>query len=355
MDQPPPLLATTTTTTTTTMMLRGVVSSAVRDAVALAGFFGGGTSSSSFWGKKDDGNDGATNILWAFLVLACASFVAHEALHAMSARALPSRFFFGAEKWARLAPHRRAQVLHAPNQILNGLVAGTVVETTRFPSEMKKNGKFDVGTRTTKRGVVGKFITKVLGGGGGKRLGNRKKAALFKRSTIVAMAASCGYLMYDFLLLTIFDRKNMLRAHGRRQYAIYVFHHLLPLLMWPLALHHGTFEYFVAWGVRSELSQAAMGLRTICIGMGILDTAFGVIVQLSFVGLFFWVRMWPLLDNIVSIAKADWFAENVPRWQVPFAWMSVPLPLILNVYWWFMIMGAFWKVVSGEKKRKKEA
>ena len=74
---------------------------------------------------------------------------------------------------------------------------------------------------------------------------------------------------------------------------------------------------------------------------GILDTAFGVIVQLSFVGLFFWVRMWPLLDNIVSIAKADWFAENVPRWQVPFAWMSVPLPLILNVYWWFMIMGAF--------------
>ena len=85
---------------------------------------------------------------------------------------------------------------------------------------------------------------------------------------------------------------------------------------------------------------------------GILDTAFGVIVQLSFVGLFFWVRMWPLLDNIVSIAKADWFAENVPRWQVPFAWMSVPLPLILNVYWWFMIMGAFWKVVSGEKKEE---
>ena len=340
-----------------------VLSSAVRDAVALVAFFGGGTSSSSsssssssfsLRGKEDDGNDidGSNGILWAFLVLACASFIAHEALHAVSARALPSRFFFGAEKWARLPPHRRAQVLHAPNQILNGLVAGTVVETTRFPSEMKKNGKFDVGT--TKRGVVGKFITKVLGGGG-KLLGNGKKAALFKRSTIVAMAASCGYLMYDFLLLTIFDRKNMLRAHGRRQYAIYVVHHLLPLLMWPLALQHGTFEYFVAWGVRSELSQAAMGLRTICIGMGILDTAFGVIVQLSFVGLFFWVRMWPLFDNVVSIAKADWFAENVPRWLVPFALISVPLPLILNVYWWFMIMGAFWKVVSGGKKRKKEA
>ena len=145
----------------------------------------------------------------------------------------------------------------------------------------------------------------------------------------------------------------MLRAHGRRQYAIYVFHHLLPLLMWPLALHHGTFEYFVAWGVRSELSQVAMGLRTICIGMGILDTAFGVIAAVEFCRVVLLGENVAFADNIVSIAKADCSPRTFQRWQVPFASMSVPLPLILNVYWWFMIMGAFWKVVKGKKGRRK--
>jgi hypothetical protein len=62
--------------------------------------------------------------------------------------------------------------------------------------------------------------------------------------------------------------------------------------------------------------------------------------------------MWPLLDHVRSMAKADWFAENVPGWQLPFAFFTVPVPAMLNVYWWFMIMGAFWKVVSGGNKKK---
>jgi hypothetical protein len=40
---------------------------------------------------------------------------------------------------------------------------------------------------------------------------------------------------------------------------------------------------------------------------------------------------------------------------LPFAFFTVPVPAMLNVYWWFMIMDAFWKVVSGGNKKKKEA
>lgn len=292
-------------------------------------------------------------ILRYFFSLAFLSFLTHELLHLTSALIFP-KYLFGEKKWEKLAKHRRAQVVHAPNQILNGLLAGQVVRGSleRFPSAMKKNGKFDVGRRletTRGGGLFGGFLNALTKGG---VLGGEKKAVTFRRTTVLATAASCGYLMYDFLLLTIFDRKNMLRAHGRRQYMIYIMHHVLPLLMWPVATRYGTFEYFVAWGVRSELSQAAMGLRTVCIGMGILDTIYGVIVQLNFVGVYFWVRMWPLLDHVRSMAKADWFAENVPRWQLPFAFFTVPVPAMLNVYWWFMIMGAFWKVVSGGNKKK---
>ena len=277
-----------------------------------------------------------------FFAFAFVSFLAHECLHFASEKLFPSRFIFGEKRWSKLPEHRRSQVIHAPNQIFNGLLAGSLVKGSleRFPSALKKNGKFDIGRRVVSSGGL---------------FGKGAKAVLYKRSTVLATAASCGYLLYDFLLLTIFDRKNMLRAHGRRQYTIYIMHHALPILMWPLAMRYGTFEYFVAWGVRSELSQAAMGLRTIFIGMGILDTIYGAMVQLSFVGVYFYVRMWPLADHVVSMAKADWFAENVPRWQLPFAFFTVPVPAMLNVYWWFMIMGAFWKVVSGEKKKKKEA
>jgi len=295
-------------------------------------------------------------ILRYFFSIAVLSFLTHELLHLVSATVFP-KYLFGEKKWRKLPKHRQAQVVHAPNQILNGLLAGLGVRASleRFPSALKKNGTFDVGRRLEERGggAFEGFLNLLTRGGVLK--GGKGKAVTFRRSTVLATAASCGYLMYDFLLLTLFDRKNMLRAHGRRQYVIYIAHHVLPLLMWPVATRYGTFEYFVAWGVRSELSQAAMGLRTICIGMGILDTIYGVIVQLNFVGVYFWVRMWPLLDHVRSMAKADWFAENVPKWQLPFAFFTVPVPAMLNVYWWFMIMGAFWKVVSGGNKKKKEA
>ena len=87
-------------------------------------------------------------ILRYFFSLAFLSFLTHELLHLMSALIFP-KYLFGEKKWEKLAKHRRAQVVHAPNQILNGLLAGQVVRGSleRFPSAMKKNGKFDVGRR----------------------------------------------------------------------------------------------------------------------------------------------------------------------------------------------------------------
>ena len=115
-------------------------------------------------------------ILRYFFSLAFLSFLTHELLHLASASIFP-KYIFGEKKWSKLPKHRRAQVVHAPNQILNGLLAGQVVRGSleRFPSAMKKNGKFDVGRRletTRGGGLFGGFLNLltrggVLGGEGG--------------------------------------------------------------------------------------------------------------------------------------------------------------------------------------------
>ena len=282
------------------------------------------------WENYEEGND-----LTYFFVISFASFLAHELLHLISSIAFPVIL---SQRWRRELPdHKKSQIVHAPNQVMNGLIAGILVKPslTRFPS----GGEFTYFnarsnyTNNTKKKILFSVFTKS-----------------FKKTSVMATAASCGYLFYDLLLLAHFDRKNMLRAHGRTQYMIYIWHHVLPLLMWPIALKYGTFEYFVSWGVRSELSQAAMGLRTLFIGMGLLDTILGMVVQIGFIGVYFYVIMWPLFDHVTSMIHADWFSKDVPRWQLPFAFFTIPVPAMLNVYWWFLIMSMVWKVLKGEKQ-----
>ena len=170
--------------------------------------------------------------------------------------------------------------------------------------------------------------------------------------TVRSMCVSAGYFLFDLSLLVGFDRKNLRKAHGKIHYPLYVMHHALPLIFWPIAMHYGTFEYFIAWQVRSELTQVGWGLRTIFIGLSIIDTIPGLFVELLFICTFFHVRISPYPEQLNAFLNIDWMDPKLPSWRILPAIILVPIPLLLNAFWWLNIIRVIYIVLIKKKNAR---
>lgn len=165
-------------------------------------------------------------------------------------------------------------------------------------------------------------------------------------------AMATGYMAFDLAAMLI-GYEVSVKANGRAMFHLYVWHHLLSILFWPVAILNNSFVYFVNWFVASETSSLWLAARGAMLTLKTINTPLGMLVQLAFVASFFLSRIVVLPDLVRSLVGADWSA--VPGWQATLAATTVPIPFMLNVYWAVLILKSVAKVAfgGGEKNRKK--
>ena len=218
---------------------------------------------------------------------------------------------------------KRYSLRFAPNMALNGLVAPLVVvpALTRLPA-LTKHGAFEtVGT-------------------------------VAHPNASVRCALAIGYMAFDLGSMLVGYRASV-KANGVLTFHLYVWHHLLSILFWPVAILNGSFVHFVNWFVASECSSLWLALRGAMLSLGTINTPLGLIVQLLFVITFFGSRVVVMPDLARAFVHADW--DEVPGWQAAIARATVPVPFALNAYWGLMIARSVAKVALGGRKKRDAA
>ena len=165
---------------------------------------------------------------------------------------------------------KRYSLRFAPNMALNGLVAPLVVvpALTRLPA-LTKHGAFEtVGT-------------------------------VAHPNASVACALAIGYMAFDLGSMLVGYRASV-KANGVLTFHLYVWHHLLSILFWPVAILNGSFVHFVNWFVASECSSLWLALRGAMLSLGTINTPLGLVVQLLFVITFFGSRVVVMPDRARS-------------------------------------------------------
>jgi hypothetical protein len=215
---------------------------------------------------------------------------------------------------------KRYSLRFAPNMALNGLVAPLVVvpALTRLPA-LTRDGAFEtVGT-------------------------------VAHPNASVACALAIGYMAFDLGSMLV-GYEASVKANGVLTFHLYVWHHLLSILFWPVAILTRLVRALRQLVRRSECSSLWLALRGAMLSLGTINTPIGLIVQLLFVITFFGGRIVVMPDLVRAFVFADW--DKVPGWQAAIAKATVPVPFALNVYWGLMIARSVAKVALGGKKKR---
>lgn len=208
-----------------------------------------------------------------------------------------------------------------PNQGLNGLTSLVILPVLERTPRVAANGKFAMVSMPT------------------------------APASSIACALVIGYMTFDLVSMFI-NYKNSVKASGKVTWHLYVWHHLLSMLFWPVAILNDSFVYFVNWYIASEASSFWLAIRSAMLTLKTINTPIGMIVQLGFVASFFLSRIVVMPDLVRSLVGADW--DAVPEWQANLAKCLVPIPCMLNAYWGVLIVMSMYKVITGKGSKGKK-
>ena len=77
----------------------------------------------------------------------------------------------------------------------------------------------------------------------------------------LACATAIGYMAFDLGAMLI-GYKASIKSNGAAMFHLYVWHHLLSILFWPVAILNNAFVFFVDWFVASEMSSPWLAVRS---------------------------------------------------------------------------------------------
>ena len=112
-----------------------------------------------------------------------------------------------------------------------------------------------------------------------------------------ACAVAIGFMAYD-LVSMLWNYEASVRSNGKGLFHLYVWHHVLSILFWPVAILNRAFVYFVNWFILSEHSSFWLSLRGSMLTLGTINTPAGLFVQLAFVVSFFGARVAVMPDTV---------------------------------------------------------
>mgnify|MGYP000964173168 CR=1 FL=1 len=134
-----------------------------------------------------------------------------------------------------------------------------------------------------------------------------------------------------------------------------VFHHAVSIVVWPIALHFRVCNLFLFSYQAMELSSPFMQLRWYYLAFHGPTTKPYFYVSAVFAITFTIVRVGMIPYHLTAyyVAKPWAAGGNAPHWLKMLATVTLPLPNLLNVFWFALIVTMAARVLSPNKKKMK--
>eukprot|EP01065_Artemidia_motanka_P034918 TRINITY_DN42901_c0_g1_i1.p1 TRINITY_DN42901_c0_g1~~TRINITY_DN42901_c0_g1_i1.p1 ORF type:complete len:301 (+),score=66.72 TRINITY_DN42901_c0_g1_i1:59-961(+) len=151
------------------------------------------------------------------------------------------------------------------------------------------------------------------------------------------MAAHCVFLVARYSVCSV--------AMGPFYWVTWV-HHGLSLAVWPIGLGTSSYNFWIAWFLFSEVSNVFMDPRELLLGLGLQGSALFLPISVVWVASFTLSRIAPMPFLVWAFVAADW--SRMPALHKVTGHVTVPLPLVLNLYWFVLIVKGVLALVSGD-------
>lgn len=172
---------------------------------------------------------------------------------------------------------------------------------------------------------------------------------------LVSCGITCGCFVFDCFLLWVYKRE-LGAEMGRANVTLMWPHHILSLLIWPYAVLYSKSAIFVVYFLSTELSSIFLNLAAFASKGGFfkqLELGFGFVMLIAFA---LW-RIAPIPVILYSygvthfgtlscgLSRVDWWVSA----------LSIPLPLLLNCFFFQGLVKKALRTLRGESKPQKRA
>jgi len=142
-----------------------------------------------------------------------------------------------------------------------------------------------------------------------------------------AVGISCGYMLYDTCYML---------WHKQVRSPLMMGHHLLSVLIWPYAVLRRRALVLVLFFIITEVTNLGQHSRMILYKLGLKHTKVYLVVGVSWIALFFVVRIVPGPYLFYKLVYGNYGAYN--PFDFCLMMLTCPLPFMLNSYWFYLLV-----------------
>lgn len=174
---------------------------------------------------------------------------------------------------------------------------------------------------------------------------------LHEQILVVEETRFCGALITMTIGYFVWDLCN---SSIQEQFdTMMTLHHIISIVVWPIALYYGLAHFFLLYSLATELSSPLMHLRWYF--RNIYGKEFlWLVTTVSFVLMFTIVRMVAMPFILFGLyCSNSWRHSALPPWLQVLSTSTLYLPSLLNLWWYFYTMKMCYNFLCGKSKSKK--
>jgi len=150
-----------------------------------------------------------------------------------------------------------------------------------------------------------------------------------------ACGFSLGYMIFDTMTMLVFST-TLQKELQPVMFNLLLIHHLFSIVLWPRALVWNIDVSFVIYCMATELSSLVVHLRWFFVVTNSTDRIVYLLISWSVVVAHTIVRVLPAPWIIYVFLSASY--DRFTYQELILTCIFVPVPLILNLYWYFLVM-----------------
>jgi len=159
------------------------------------------------------------------------------------------------------------------------------------------------------------------------------------KTALCAVGISCGYMLYDALYSI---------AHPSMRSPLIIMHHLLSVAFFPYATCSHRCVLLVLFFVATEITNIGQHLRIILQKLGFEKSRSYMINGVSWAVGFVLIRILPAPFFMYKILSGSY--AQFSTFDFLLASLLMPIPFMLNAFWFYMIVLGVFKAVGKGKK-----
>lgn len=179
-------------------------------------------------------------------------------------------------------------------------------------------------------------------------------------NTVIATGMTTGYFFFDFCNL-VWNKKKLLASSMKNEYYVMLWHHILSVLIWPYAVASSLHCWWINYFLVTEVTNIGLNVRSILMNFETLRNSSMVLnISIVWVVAFFIIRVLPvpfLVQYYVSMVLPGCHLNRhgmLPEWlHYGVSITSIPIPVILNCYWFSLMIKMAMKKLFPKKKAEK--